>query len=260
LRTRSKISPAALLLALGIAAPAAATPALHVAIEGLTPAGTLPESAAFCLPSYAHAKLRDRSPGIRWSAGPPGTRSFVLLMIDPDVTADLSLMNKPGFTIPVDAPRMNITHWLLVDIPPAVHEIPGGAEGDGFVPGGKPIGTTRYGVRGTNDYWPYFNRNPAAPPAMKGPYGGYDGPCPPGNDLLQHRYVFRVYALDVASLGLGGRFFTPDALKAMQGHILATGEAVAKFVPPPAPPGSTAAPSGLPGVPNGAAGPAAPRP
>jgi Raf kinase inhibitor-like YbhB/YbcL family protein len=238
--------------ALGMAA-AAAQPTLHVTIEGLTAEGKLPQSSAFCLPPHTRAKPLDRSPGVRWSAGPAGTRSYVLLMIDPDVTADLSLMNKPGVTIPVDAPRMNITHWLLVNISPQVHEIPQGAEGDGFVPGGKPIGGTRYGLRGTNDYWPYFNRNPAAPAAMKGPYGGYDGPCPPGNDLLEHRYVFRIYALDVASLGLSGRFFTPEVLKAMQGHILAMGEASAKFSPPPAPPGAAPAPSGLPGVAGGTA-------
>jgi phosphatidylethanolamine-binding protein (PEBP) family uncharacterized protein len=56
---------------------------------------------------------------------------------------------------------------------------------------------------------------------MSGDYGGYDGPWPPFNDERVHRYVFTVYALDVASLGLPARFTGPDALKAMQGHILA---------------------------------------
>ena len=33
---------------------------------------------------------------------------------------------------------------------------------------------------------------------MFGDYYGYDGPCPPWNDELVHRYVFTLYALDVA--------------------------------------------------------------
>jgi phosphatidylethanolamine-binding protein (PEBP) family uncharacterized protein len=104
-----------------------------------------------------------------------------------------------------------------------------------FVPAGpgdqcKPIGATALGVRGTNDYWPLFNKNPNMPPAMKGPYGGFDGPCPPANDALVHTYRFQVYALDVPSLGLSGQFFAPAVFAAMQGHVLATGEAAATFV------------------------------
>ncbi len=56
---------------------------------------------------------------------------------------------------------------------------------------------------------------------MAGQYFGYDGPCPPWNDELLHRYVFTVYALDVEHLELPAVFTAPEALKAMQGHILA---------------------------------------
>ena len=35
---------------------------------------------------------------------------------------------------------------------------------------------------------------------MFGDYYGYDGPCPPWNDELVHRYVFTLYALDVPRL------------------------------------------------------------
>ena len=35
---------------------------------------------------------------------------------------------------------------------------------------------------------------------MEGQYFGYDGPCPPWNDSIVHRYVFTVYALDVPAL------------------------------------------------------------
>jgi phosphatidylethanolamine-binding protein (PEBP) family uncharacterized protein len=208
----------------------AATGALDVTLEGLTPAGTLPVSTAFCMPKGSKDVPLDRSPGLHWSAGPAGTKSYVVISVDPDVTADLSLMNKPGVTIPVDAPRQKIYHWELVDIPAWVRRLAPGADGDGFVPGGKPIGATLLGVRGTNDYWPLFNRAPNAPAAMHGPYGGFDGPCPPANDALIHTYRFEVYALDVRSLGLSGQFFAPAVYAAMQGHVLATGAAAAKFV------------------------------
>ena len=58
---------------------------------------------------------------------------------------------------------------------------------------------------------------------MKGDYGGYDGPCPPWNDEIVHHYHFSVYALAVPSLGLSGRFSGPDALRALNPHVLAKG-------------------------------------
>jgi Raf kinase inhibitor-like YbhB/YbcL family protein len=209
--------------------PAAAQQQLTVTLEGLTPAGNLPLSSAFCMPKGSDQKPQDKSPGIHWSAGPAGTKSYAIIMVDPDVTADLSLMNKPGVTIAANMPRQNIYHWELIDIPPSVHRIAPGDEGDGYMPGGKPIGRGKVGLRGTNDYWPLFNRNPNAPAALKGPYGGFDGPCPPANDELVHTYGFQVYALDVPTLGLTGQFFAKDVLAAMTGHVLAQGGATAKF-------------------------------
>ncbi|WP_019053861.1 YbhB/YbcL family Raf kinase inhibitor-like protein [Sphingobium xenophagum] len=38
---------------------------------------------------------------------------------------------------------------------------------------------------------------------MAGTYHGYDGPCPPWNDELVHRYVFTVYALAAPALADG---------------------------------------------------------
>jgi Raf kinase inhibitor-like YbhB/YbcL family protein len=218
----------AVIAGLAISANAIAQPSLSVGLEGLTPDGRLPLAAAFCMPKGSTAKPQDESTGLHWSAGPAGTKSYVVIMVDPDVTTDLSLMNKPGVTIPADSPRMNIYHWVLINIPPSVTHLAPGVEGEGFVPGGKPIGSTPLGVRGTNDYWYLFNK-PGAPAAMKGPYGGFDGPCPPSNDERIHDYRYTVYALDVAELPLSGQFFAPAVLKAMQGHILAQGQAHAKF-------------------------------
>jgi Raf kinase inhibitor-like YbhB/YbcL family protein len=229
LSSKTVLSICALAACVAMASPALAAPALTVQLQGLTPAGNLPVSSAFCMPKGSPAKAQDESPGLTWSPGPPGTKSYVLIAVDKDVVKNLSLMNKPGVTIPVNAPRMNIYHWELIDIPPTVTFLAPGEDGDHFVPGGKPIGPGAVGIRGTNDYWPYFNKRPGAPAAMHGPYGGYDGPCPPSNDLLVHTYVFKVFALNVTSLKLTGQFFAPAVLKAMQTHILATGETAAKF-------------------------------
>jgi Raf kinase inhibitor-like YbhB/YbcL family protein len=219
----------AALLSLLASVPATAQTNLGVTLEGLLPNGNLPLSTAFCMPKTSGLVAQDRSPGIRWTAGPPGTKSYALIMVDPDVTADLSLMNKPGVTITADMPRQNIYHWILIDIPPNTLRLDPGVEGDGPTPGGKPIGPGKVGIRGTNDYWPLFNKTPTMPPEMKGPYGGFDGPCPPSNDEKVHNYKFVLYALDVPSLHLTGQFFAPAVIQAMQGHVLAQGEADAKF-------------------------------
>ena len=70
---------------------------------------------------------------------------------------------------------------------------------------------------GLNDYTGWF----ANAADMAGDYLGYDGPYPPPNDLRTHRYFFRLFALDVASLDLPERFNAKDVQRAMQGHILA---------------------------------------
>ena len=57
---------------------------------------------------------------------------------------------------------------------------------------------------------------------MKGDYYGYDGPCPPWNDERVHRYVFTLYALDVARCALAEpRFTGPEVRAAIEGHVLA---------------------------------------
>ena len=56
---------------------------------------------------------------------------------------------------------------------------------------------------------------------MRGDYYGYDGPCPPWNDEIVHRYVFTVFALDVAKLDVEGRLTGQQLRAAMQGHVLA---------------------------------------
>lgn len=90
-----------------------------------------------------------------------------------------------------DAPVGTFTHWLLYDIPATVSEL-----AEGQRPG--QVGAT-----------------------LKNDFGrpGYGGPCPPRGHGT-HRYVFTLFALDVATLGNPA---TRGALeRAMRGHIVAT--------------------------------------
>ena len=62
----------------------------------------------------------------------------------------------------------------------------------------------------------------AGDPDMSGTYRGYDGPCPPWNDMRVHRYHFTVYALKVERTPVEGEDFTaPQVLQAIRPHILA---------------------------------------
>jgi Raf kinase inhibitor-like YbhB/YbcL family protein len=227
-------APAEAVLA-GIAGPAAgpaiaaAVAGLTVKVGGLTADGRLPASAAYCPPSGLDPAEYNISPSVSWSRGPLATRSYALIMTDLDVPKDLSLINKPGVTLSAETPRVPFIHWVLIDIPPSITALKRGAEGNGFVPKGKPIGPTDHGLRGANVYSHFY----PAGSELAGTRGGYDGPCPPTNDSVPHRYVTRVYALDVPSLGLSGLFFGEEALKAMQGHILAVGESQATYAANP---------------------------
>lgn len=202
---------------------AMAAPPLSVTIDGLSARGALPDAAAFCRPTSATtmAPGPNQSLGVQWSHGPNGTRSYALTMVDPDVPQDLSAMNHAEREIAADAPRMTFTHWVLTDIPAAMTHMPPGVDSDGQATGGKQLGLTTHGVRGQNGYASFF---------QDGAYGGYDGPCPPWNDQRPHRYVVRVYALDLATLGLSGPFTRGDMETAMAGHVLASGEASATYM------------------------------
>lgn len=204
--------------------PAAETsPNLTVQVAGLDRNVRFADAAAFCPASPSSPS--NISPGVSWSDGPQGTRSYALLMIDPDVPRDFNLINAPGVVIPIDAARIRVFHWVLVDIPASLSALAPGAESEGLVPRGKPIGDTPHGRRGANVYTTFL----AGKDGMAGMYGGYDGPCPPVNDTRIHRYAVRVFALDVETLGLSGAFDGEAVERAIEGHVLAGGEAIATY-------------------------------
>lgn len=178
----------------------------------------IPAKYAFCIPSEKEKAVfgSNISPHLKWIDPPKETKSFVVLCVDRDVPSKADDVNQEGKVIPITLPRVDFYHWILIDIPPHITELPEGADSSKVELKGKKEQKTPYGIRGINDYTNFFGSHPE----LGGDYYGYDGPCPPWNDKLIHHYYFLVYALDIPSLNLTGRFFGNDVKKAMEGHIL----------------------------------------
>lgn len=102
-----------------------------------------------------------------------------------------------------DAPSAVFTHWLIWNIPP-MDQIPGSIARKGTVD--DPFTA----VQGTNDFGEI----------------GYSGPCPPPGK--PHRYFFRVYGLD-RMLDLPAGSSAKELKKAMEGHVIQKGEALATY-------------------------------
>lgn len=180
----------------------------------------IPGEFAFCVIDPAnHVRLSDnRNPHLHWSDVPAGTRSFALVCHDPDVPSRGDDVNQEGKTVPASLPRVDFFHWALIDIPADLREIGAGEYSTGVTARGKSGPDSRNGTRhGINDYTGWF----AGDPDMRGDYFGYDGPCPPWNDAIAHRYIFTLYALDIERLPLSGPFTGAQVRAALAGHILA---------------------------------------
>jgi Raf kinase inhibitor-like YbhB/YbcL family protein len=97
-----------------------------------------------------------------------------------------------------DAPSGTFTHWVLFDIPAGLTELLEAATGAGRT--------------GRND----FGKK------------GYGGPCPPKGHG-SHRYVFKLSALDVETLGLPDGTSRSSVEAAVKGHSLATAQLVGRY-------------------------------
>ncbi|MBS3169406.1 YbhB/YbcL family Raf kinase inhibitor-like protein [Candidatus Woesearchaeota archaeon] len=86
-------------------------------------------------------------------------------------------------------------HWIVFNIPPDIA---------GFTEGKTPPGIVGKNTRGSN---------------------AYGGPCPPDRE---HRYFFKLYALDVM-LDLDSTATKKEVEKAMEGHIVAKAELVGRY-------------------------------
>lgn len=180
----------------------------------------IPGRCAFAVKSpKGHVRLAEnRNPHLAWSGAPAGTRSFAITCIDADAPTRPDDVNKEGREVPVDLPRAEFVHWLVVDIPAQVDEIPEGACSEGVTARGKAAPAGPEGSRqGCNDYTGWFSGDAG----MEGRYLGYDGPCPPWNDARTHRYRFEVLALDLERCPVAEGFTLADLRKAVEGHVLA---------------------------------------
>ncbi|OGG56939.1 kinase inhibitor [Candidatus Kaiserbacteria bacterium RIFCSPHIGHO2_02_FULL_55_20] len=89
-------------------------------------------------------------------------------------------------------------HWILFNIPPSTTAIPENGS----------VGTVGANGAGKN---------------------AYTGPCPPPQyEPSEHRYVFKLYALDTL-LALQAEATRADVEKAMSGHIIAETQLVGRY-------------------------------
>lgn len=190
--------------------------------------GVIPAEFAFCAPdAKTHATLsRNRNPQLAWKDVPAGARSLAVVCHDPDVPSRGDDVNQEGRVVPKSLARVDFFHWLLVDLPPSLAVIGAGEFSAAVVPRGKPGPQAPHGARqGVNDYTSWF----ASDKDMAGDYYGYDGPCPPWNDEIAHRYVFTLFALDVARLEVSGAFRGEDLRAAVRGHVLAQASITGRY-------------------------------
>jgi Raf kinase inhibitor-like YbhB/YbcL family protein len=188
----------------------------------------IPGEFAFCVPAeQGHVTLgQNRNPHIAWSDLPAGTQSLVLICHDPDVPSRGDDVNKEDREIPADLPRVDFTHWVLIDLQPNRDGIAEGEFCSEVSARGKPGPESADGTRqGINSYTDWFSGDGD----MSGDYYGYDGPCPPWNDSIVHHYHFTLYALDLPRCPVEGRFDRNQVLAAIEGHVLAQASIVGSY-------------------------------
>lgn len=154
------------------------------------------------IPSRFTGDGENVSPPLEWDGAPPGTESFALILIDPDVPWGQEVPVYGEMPPPGTQPADHFVHWIVTEIPASRTSLPAGAS-----PGSMPEGL----VQPSNSF---------------GLFGGdpnqYGGPAPPPGTKA-HEYRFILYALDVPALeGVSAESDFAAVTSAMAGHVLAT--------------------------------------
>jgi len=154
------------------------------------------------IPAASTCRGAELSPAVAWSGVPADTRSLVLMMVDWDAAS----WNPASSGVP----PWSGTHWVLYDIPAQLASIGAGEGNADLKSRGIDVGDNEFGKP------------------------GYFGPCARGSE---HRYLIRVYALDVARIqpSAPNREGVAEAIK---GHILSYGELLGRaggWQSPPSP-------------------------
>ncbi|HET7369707.1 MAG TPA: YbhB/YbcL family Raf kinase inhibitor-like protein [Gammaproteobacteria bacterium] len=200
---------------------------MKLTVTGIEQDRPIPERYAFGAPDNdSPMRLSDnRNPGVEWSSVPEGTRSLVLMCVDPDAPSDPADANQQGREVSADLKRTEFYHWVMVDLPPE-GRIEEGAVADGITPHGKQHPAGPDGSRqGLNTYTMWFDGDED----MEGRYFGYDGPCPPWNDARLHHYHFWLLAIDLPRCPVEGAFEAGDVMAAIEGHVLGEAEVVGTY-------------------------------
>jgi len=154
----TKLSLAMCLSTLTLAATASAAP-FKLTSPDFKEGATLSDKSSF---NSFGCTGENVSPELDWANAPAGTKSFALMVRDPDAPTGSGWW-----------------HWVVYNIPADAKSLPAGAgkADNSAVPKGAVQGNTDFGT------------------------AGYGGPCPPvgsGN----HHYVFTLFALKVEKLDL----------------------------------------------------------
>lgn len=138
------------------------------------------------LPAEFSADGGNVSPPLEWSGVPEGTKELVVICDDPDAEFGV------------------FTHWVVYGIAPDVGGLPAGIPRDTVID--EPVEL----VQGLNEF----------------DESGYTGPTAADDDeLVPHRYFFRLFALDTElDLAPGAR--RDEVRKASVGHVIASTELV----------------------------------
>lgn len=137
--------------------PAAGAARFQLTSPDIAPGRTIKMDQVF---SGMGCKGKNISPALSWSNAPAGTKSFALLVHDPDAPTGSGWW-----------------HWVVYNIPASTTALPADAGRDSAInmPSSSIVqATTDFGTR------------------------GYGGPCPPPGKA--HRYFFRLFALKVDKL------------------------------------------------------------